>query len=53
MVAIAAAVLVAFIAMSIAYYLRIGVEEKLLSAYFGEQYRLYQQNTKRIIPFIW
>lgn len=47
------AVLVAFIAMSIAYYLRIGVEEKLLSAYFGEQYRLYQQNTKRIIPFIW
>lgn len=47
------AVLVAFIAMSIAYYLRIGVEEKLLSAYFGEQYREYQKNTRRIIPFIW
>ncbi len=47
------AVLIAFMAMTIAYYLRIGVEEKMLSAYFGEQYGEYQQNTKRIIPFIW
>ncbi len=47
------AVLVAVIAMSIAYYLRIGVEEKMLSAYFGEQYNDYSQKTKRIIPFIW
>lgn len=47
------AVLIAFVAMSLAYYLRIGVEEKMLSAYFGKQYEDYQKNTKRIIPFIW
>lgn len=47
------AVVVAVIAMSIAYYLRIGVEEKMLSAYFGEQYLDYKKQTKRIIPFIW
>lgn len=47
------AVLIAFLAMSIAYYLRIGVEEKMLSVYFGDQYKDYQENTKRIIPFIW
>jgi protein-S-isoprenylcysteine O-methyltransferase Ste14 len=47
------AILVAFIAMTIAYYLRIGVEEKMLSSYFGEQYLDYKKQTKRIIPFIW
>ncbi|MES2006342.1 MAG: isoprenylcysteine carboxylmethyltransferase family protein [Bacteroidota bacterium] len=47
------AILIAFLAMTIAYYLRIGVEEKMLSAYFGKQYEEYQKNTKRIIPFIW
>jgi protein-S-isoprenylcysteine O-methyltransferase Ste14 len=47
------AVLVAVIAMSIAYYLRIGVEEKMLSSYFGEQYLDYKKQTRRIIPFIW
>jgi len=39
--------------MTIAYYLRIGVEEKMLSSYFGEQYQDYIKRTKRIIPFIW
>lgn len=47
------AILVAVILMSIAYYLRIGVEEKMLSTYFGRQYQDYKKNTKRIIPFIW
>jgi len=44
---------IAFISMTIAYYLRIGVEEKMLSSYFGKQYQDYKKNTKRIIPFIW
>lgn len=47
------AALVAFLSMTIAYYLRIGVEEKMLSAYFGNQYQDYKKVTKRIIPFIW
>jgi protein-S-isoprenylcysteine O-methyltransferase Ste14 len=44
---------VAMVSMTIAYYLRIGVEEKMLSSYFGEQYLDYKKKTKRIIPFIW
>ncbi|NCI46568.1 isoprenylcysteine carboxylmethyltransferase family protein [Sediminibacterium sp. WSJ-3] len=44
---------VAIAAMTIAYYLRIGVEEKMLSAYFGDKYLEYSKQTKRIIPFIW
>jgi protein-S-isoprenylcysteine O-methyltransferase Ste14 len=47
------ATLVAVVSMTIAYYLRIGVEEKMLSSYFGEQYLDYRKHTKRIIPFIW
>ncbi len=45
--------LVAVVSMTFAYYLRIGVEEKMLSEYFGEQYLAYSKHTKRIIPFIW
>ncbi|MCW3087521.1 MAG: isoprenylcysteine carboxylmethyltransferase family protein [Sediminibacterium sp.] len=47
------AILIAVAAMTIAYYLRIGVEEKMLSAYFGQRYLDYKKDTKRIIPFIW
>lgn len=47
------AALAAVVFMSIAYYLRIGVEEKMLSSYFGHQYLEYKKTTKRIIPFIW
>lgn len=47
------AALIAVVSMTIAYYLRIGVEEKMLSSYFGERYLDYKQHTKRIIPFIW
>jgi protein-S-isoprenylcysteine O-methyltransferase Ste14 len=47
------ATLIAVVSMTIAYYLRIGVEEQMLSSYFGEQYLDYKKHTKRIIPFIW
>ncbi|HVZ26581.1 MAG TPA: isoprenylcysteine carboxylmethyltransferase family protein [Sediminibacterium sp.] len=47
------AILVAVLAMSLAYYLRIGVEEKMLLDNFGQEYQEYMQHTKRIIPFIW
>ena len=47
------AAVIAFIVMTVAYYFRIGVEEKMLSAYFGNQYRVYKENSKRFIPFIW
>jgi len=47
------ATLIAAVSMTIAYYLRIGVEEEMLSAYFGTQYQDYMKHTKRIIPFIW
>ncbi len=47
------AALIAVVSMTVAYYLRIGVEEKMLSSYFGEQYLDYKKKTKRIIPFIW
>lgn len=41
------------VAMSLAYYIRINVEERMLSLYFGEQYKIYKLKTKRLIPFIW
>lgn len=47
------ATVIAAAAMTIAYYLRIGVEEKMLSSYFGVQYDDYKKSTKKIIPFIW
>jgi len=47
------AIIIAIIAMSIAYYLRISVEEKMLGDYFGDGYKTYKQTTKRLIPFIW
>ncbi len=47
------AVLFVLLAMSVAYYIRISVEEKMLAAYFGDNYKRYQLKTKRIIPFIW
>ena len=47
------AILFVIMAMSVAYYIRINVEEKMLSTFFGERYIQYKSNTKRIIPFIW
>ena len=38
---------------TIAFLLRINVEEQALAEALGEQYRSYQQRTKRLIPFIY
>ena len=40
-------------AMIIAYYVRIGIEERELTANFGNAYEQYQKNTKMIIPYVW
>jgi len=47
------ATLFSFIFMTIAYVIRITVEEKMLSSYFGKSYEKYKRKTKMIIPFIW
>ncbi len=39
--------------ISIAFLIRIKVEEKLLTAHFGAEYLEYQKNTKALIPFIY
>jgi protein-S-isoprenylcysteine O-methyltransferase Ste14 len=36
----------------LAFLYRIKVEESALLAHFGETYRLYMKNTKKIVPFI-
>lgn len=41
------------IAMCIAYYVRIGIEEKELIGWFGSDYETYQKSTKMIIPYVW
>lgn len=32
---------------------RIGVEERLLAAHFGNEHRIYKKSTKRFIPGVW
>lgn len=44
---------ICFIAMGAAYFVRINLEEKKLIEYFGHDYELYKQKTKVLIPFIW
>ena len=39
--------------ISIAFLIRIKVEEKLLTAHFGTEYLEYMKNTKALIPFIY
>lgn len=39
-------------AMIIAYYVRIGIEEKELVARFGNDYLAYKKDTKMIIPYV-
>lgn len=39
--------------MSIAYYIRITLEEKALVEAFGEKYMQYQEQTFRLVPFFW
>ena len=35
------------------YFSRVGPEERMMEAAFGEQYRAYMARTKRVIPFIY
>lgn len=46
-------IVTSFISMLIAYYCRIRVEEKTLVNYFGNQYKQYQQRSKKMFPYIW
>lgn len=45
--------LIGCLAMCLAYYVRISIEEKQLTAHFGNLYKQYKTTTKRIIPFVW
>ena len=39
--------------MLLAYHIRIKVEEEALVRAFGEQYTAFQQEAKKMIPFLW
>lgn len=41
------------ITFGIMYIIRIGNEEQMMLDQFGEEYRLYQQRTKRLIPYLY
>ncbi len=45
--------MISCMAMMLAYYVRIGIEEKELTERFGDEYRSYQQRTKMIVPYVW
>jgi protein-S-isoprenylcysteine O-methyltransferase Ste14 len=45
--------IISCMAMIIAYYVRIGIEETELTARFGDDYRNYKKRTKMIIPYVW
>jgi protein-S-isoprenylcysteine O-methyltransferase Ste14 len=44
--------LAGIISFSIAYTTRIGKEEQMLLAQFGDEYQAYQQRTKRLVPYL-
>lgn len=44
--------IISCMAMVIAYYVRIGIEEKELIARFGDDYRAYKRDTKMMIPYV-
>jgi protein-S-isoprenylcysteine O-methyltransferase Ste14 len=44
--------IISCIAMIIAYYVRIGIEEKELIARFGNEYLAFKRDTKMIIPYV-
>jgi protein-S-isoprenylcysteine O-methyltransferase Ste14 len=46
-------VMASILAMGYAYYVRISAEEETLAGTFGEEYRIYQQHSSRLIPRIW
>jgi len=46
-------IFISCMAMIIAYYFRINVEERTLSNHFGEFYEEYKKTTYRLVPLIW
>lgn len=46
-------VMITAVVMFAAYYYRIKVEEETLVKEFGEEYRTYQQQTKKLFPFLY
>jgi protein-S-isoprenylcysteine O-methyltransferase Ste14 len=44
---------IAFLAMCLAYYVRINIEERELIGKFQDQYLQYKKTTKMIIPYVW
>ncbi len=49
----AVAALSGLVAVAILFFARIGFEERMLTEAFGEDYRVYMRETKRIIPGIY
>ncbi|MFT9819807.1 methyltransferase family protein [Lysinibacillus sp. NPDC056185] len=47
------AIIINIILFFLAYSYRIKIEERILVTLFGEQYKQYQSNTWRIIPFLY
>jgi protein-S-isoprenylcysteine O-methyltransferase Ste14 len=45
-------IVISFLAMGYAYYVRIGLEEQRLTEHFGQRYKEYSLQTKKIIPFV-
>lgn len=45
--------LLVFVAVFAVFSYRIGIEEKVLAAQFGEAYTAYKKRTKRLIPFVY
>lgn len=45
--------IIAFLAMCLAYYVRINIEERELIGKFQDQYLQYKKTTKMIIPYVW
>lgn len=41
------------IGFAVLFFLRVDKEERMMMENFGEQYRAYMQNTKRILPYIY
>jgi len=49
----AASLVVAALALTLAYAYRIHTEEHLLRDHFGEAFQRYERETKRLIPLLW
>jgi protein-S-isoprenylcysteine O-methyltransferase Ste14 len=45
--------IIIFVPICLAILYRINIEEKMLEEFFGDTYRNYKLNTRRIIPFIY